>query len=61
MADFRKCIAPHREDFIALANLMANGVIKTEAPNVFDLDFVRQAHTKCEQWHGRGRVLLKIK
>ncbi|GGD60436.1 NADPH:quinone reductase [Paenibacillus nasutitermitis] len=52
---------PHRKDFIALANLMASGVIKTEAPNVFDLDSVRQAHTKSELRHGRGRVLLKIK
>jgi NADPH:quinone reductase-like Zn-dependent oxidoreductase len=52
---------PNNEDLSDLANMMANGDIQTGAPNIFDLDSVRQAHMMSQQGHGRGRVLLKIK
>lgn len=51
---------PDHKDLSLLANMMADGDIKTEAPHIFNLHSVRQAHEFSQQGHGRGRVLLKV-
>ncbi|MEG0289495.1 MAG: NADP-dependent oxidoreductase [Carnobacterium sp.] len=52
--------SPTLSDLDQLAELMANGTIKTEIEKVYPLEKVREAMMQSETGHGRGRILLKV-
>ncbi len=43
-----------------IAQLMAEGTVKTVVAREFSLDEARQAHELCQTGHGRGRIVLRI-
>lgn len=52
--------SPTLRDLDQLAELMANGTIKTEIEKIYPLEKVREATLQSETGHGRGRILLKV-
>ncbi|MEP7286209.1 MAG: NADP-dependent oxidoreductase [Chloroflexota bacterium] len=43
-----------------IAQLMADGVVKTVVAKEFSLHEVQEAHELCETGHGRGRIILHV-
>ncbi|WP_440116874.1 NADP-dependent oxidoreductase [Paenibacillus sp. QZ-Y1] len=52
---------PTSEDLYTIAELMANGTIRSEIDSIFPLSAADQAHAKSESRHGRGRILLDVR
>ncbi|TNJ62098.1 NADP-dependent oxidoreductase [Paenibacillus hemerocallicola] len=50
--------APTYDDNKAIAQLLADGVIKAEIDSVYPLSEVKEAHLRSEGRHSRGRILL---
>jgi NADPH:quinone reductase-like Zn-dependent oxidoreductase len=43
-----------------IGDMVESGIVKPHLQRVFPLDEVREAHTLCEQGHGRGRIVLHV-
>lgn len=52
---------PTSEDLYTIAQLIANGSLRSEIDSIFPLSEANQAHAKSEARHGRGRILLDIR
>lgn len=52
--------SPTLSELDQLAELMAEGTIKTEIKKIYPLEKVQEAALQSETGHGRGRILLKV-